>query len=474
MLPSLLQKRPTESIEQYNARIANLRGGKQALNDQEVATLGYKEGDRVPGLGTLRPDGTFYDPNQLSTIKPTPPVLSSKDNAQEFMDNSRKLDTVSAGGVVQSSDKSAEAAKTEKPAGDYKINDEGRASGDPVLDSLNKFVTEESAKFKQEAEDRKAQYNSLFKTSLAALDASVAATINNITSSYDKRIKEQERINRVNIDRVKAYGLSEGGRFTPISYGDAVSNREQEAADKVSELENQRNSLIAQAKAARDQGESKLLREKLDDLGKVDEEMRRRLDDVAKESERQYQLLRDIRKEEEKKHQEKLKKATDAFRAIAGTLLDEYGKTPEEKDKFVKAKAAELGISYAEVYSMMEGAVKEKATTDQKAKEDALDLEQKKYNVEKAKADASKAWADAATKQEEKKLAKEMKAAVPTEFENDADFKKKKAEFVKRFGVDGKQFWDAVFYDKENEDYDYPSKNAGGGETNTSDPLGIL
>lgn len=416
-----------------------------------------------------------YNPNNVQTIGSTPPVVSSKDNAQQYRDDSTKLDgIVSAFEQGQSGNTSTEADKktetyTPFATGDKKIVDGKevtQTTGDPILDKLNKWETEQGAKFQETAAANKANYESLYQTSLAAVDATAQATINNINSTYDKRIAEQNRINKLNIDRVKAYGLASGGQYTPISFGDAISNREQEAADKISELDSQRNSLIAQAKAARDAGASQLLRDKLNDLDKVDGQLRKNLADVEAEADKQYKLLRDLRQEEEKKHTAALEKMRTNLAAIAPQYADEYGSlSDKEKDAFIEKVSKQTGLDYATIYGVLEGAVtaKEKAALDKKKTE--ADIEATKALTTQRNASAAESFASAATKNKDRKDKESMQSDLPDTFTSKEDFNSKRQAYVKKYGTDGAKLWDET-YNKDNVgNYTYTiDANAGGGD----------
>ncbi len=414
-----------------------------------------------------------YDPNNVQTIGSTPPVVSSKDNAQQYRDDSNKLDGITSAFEQGQKDttKDSTAGKTTETYTPFATGAEKtvdgktvvETTGDPILDKLNKWETEQDARFQQTAAANKANYESLYQTSLAAVDATAQATINNINSTYDKRIAEQNRINKLNIDRVKAYGLSSGGQYTPISFGDAISNREQEAADKISELDSQRNSLIAQAKAARDAGASQLLRDKLEDLDKIDEQLRKNLSNVEAEADKQYKLLRDLRQEEEKKHTAALDKMRTNLAAIAPQYADEYGSlSDEEKDKFIEKVSKQTGLDYATIYGVLESSVadKEKAALEKKKTE--ADIEATKALTTQRNASAADSFASAATKNQDRKDKQSMNADLPDTFTSDDDFNAKRQAYVKKYGTNGAKLWDETYNKDDVGDYTY-TIDAGGG-----------
>lgn len=363
-------------------------------------------------------------PQQITPITETAPVISSKDNAQGYQQDSTKLDGINNGlgmynekGLVNGGQQEKDLSKptgTEKtPTGIGFNSDTGRVEtgSDPVSDKLTQWEIAQSEKVKVEAEAKKAEYAGLYNTSLAAIDATTQATINNINQSFDKRIKEQERLNNINIGRVKAYGLSEGGRFTPISFSDAITGREEEASNKISALESERTSLIAQAKSARDEGASKLLREKLADLDKVDNQIRNQLKTVQEESDRQYTLLKQARQEEEARHQEQVKKITAQLTALAPQYIEDFDNMSEaEQDKFIQQLTKSTGLDYATIYGVLQGASSaefnkkyDRTKKDLELKESAItlkgkeaDLAKKPFEIESEKALAAQRRASAA------------------------------------------------------------------------------
>lgn len=395
-----------------------------------------------------------YNPNKISTIGSTPPVLSSKDNQQEYRDNSSKIDgmlTGLAGKADSSTTPKEETTKetiTPFSTGEKTTDGKIETTGDPVLDKINAWTKEQSAKFDADALAKKESYSQLYNTSLAAIDATTKSTIDYINTTYDKRLAEQKRINQINIDRVQAYGLGNGGQYTPIAFSDAVTNRETEAADRISSLEGERNSLIAEAKSARDVGSSKLLREKLADLDKIDTDIRTQLQNVKKEADDQYKLLRDYRKEEEAKIKTKREEMLKRLQALAPKYSDEFDKLDESaKDELIKKIATQTGLEYAYVYSTLQSAV----TTGAKAK---TDKEKALVDIDAAKALATQRRAAAAKSLKDNKGETDF---TPTEL--------KKLEQAGLSGVTRQQQLDFL-YDDEYDEANY-GDNKGGNDEET-------
>lgn len=394
-----------------------------------------------------------YDPNTIKTFSSTPPVVSSVDNKAEFLNNSDKITKIdnAFSSIYAGKDKTTtDTSKTTTNANGTTTTTTDtttETSGDPVYDALLKQNKEQAIKYEEEKAQKKANYESLYQTSLTNLDATAKATIDRINTSYDKRIKEQERINKLNIDRTKAYGLANGGQYTPIDFGDAVSLREQEASDKITSLESERTDLINQAKTARDNGASQLLRQKLQDLDKVDADIRKQLQEVEAESDKRYKMLREIRTAEETKAKERRDKAVAQITALAPMYSAQYEKmTPEEKNAFILQIVNQTGLDYATTYGAIEGGILKK-------KKDTLDLEGKSLEVKKKVKDLYKA-----NNPTTKVTPEQMSADAPMSFASDEDFQNQMSAFVRKYGSTGATYWDKLYKKDSDGDYTYTIK----------------
>lgn len=398
-----------------------------------------------------------YDPNKVQTFGTTPPVISSLDNKAQFTQDSDKISSIDSAfsGIYAGGDKktSVDTTKTTTtPTGSTTTTTDAtvETTGDPLYDNLLKQNKEAEAQSKIEAEKKKADYQSLYQTSLANLDATAQATIDSIMRSYDKRIKEQERINRLNIDRTKAYGLANGGQYTPIDFGDAVSLREQEASDKITALEGERRDLITQAKMARDNGASALLRQKLQDLDKVDTDIRAQLKAVSDESEKRYKILREMRTAEEAKAKERREKAVSQIASLAPMYKDDYEKmSPEEKNTFIQQIVTRTGLDFATIFGTIESSL-------MKNSKDELDLAGKKLDNSKKSADVITAWRKANNPDGDgdNKNA-QMSKDAPESFASEEDFNKQMTAFVRKYGTAGASYWDKLYQKDSVGDYNY-------------------
>ncbi len=448
--------------------------------------VGYKEAgvSSVPSgnFDLIRPGEEItlgnYNPNEIKTIGETPPVVSSNDGSGEYKSLGASLDKklttgyqykLPNGQVVDIGDPAINRellagatylgggtgtdplATTETTTKTDVQKAEFKTSGDKLYDEyLKSQETTTTAGAKLEA-DKKAEISALLPKTLTLLDAQYASSVSNITTTYDKLFKEQTRINRVNIDRTKAYGLGAGAQYMPLEYTSAVSEQEQKAANEISTLENERIDLLAKAKQARDQGEITALRDNLKDLNDIEEKMRTRTKSLADEVQKRYELAVSVRKEQETKHEKSVTKMLEGVK-IKYLKGFQEAKTEDEKVKIIRqiildSAGTLTNDDFYTIYSAIAGA----SATAQKT---ALETKEKEADIESKKALTAERWASAAVKSGEKKTISSMKSEIDAMTSPDES---KRQAFVKKYGSDGKKYWDDVFKD-ETGLYNYGTK----------------
>lgn len=429
-----------------------------------------------------------YNPAEVKTFGETPPVVSSQDGAGEYKSLGAEVDKKLAtnyqyklpnGQIVEigypeynkellagatyvgggtGTDPLAKTTTggtgTEKPA--------FQSSGDKLYDEYLK--SQETVKTEGAAleETKKSEVNALLPKTLTLLDQQYSSSVANITNTYEKLIKEQTRINKVNIDRTKAYGLGAGAQYMPLEYTSAVSEKEQDAADEISKLENDRNDLLAKAKAARDSGEIAALRDNMKDLNDVEEKMRAKTKALSDEVQKRYELTVAVRKEQETKHKEGVTKMLEGVKI---KYLKEFqdAKTEDDKVKIIRKIILDSGSTltnddFYTVYSALAGA---SAT----AEKTALETKKTEAEIKSTNALAAERWAKAAEKSEEKKTIGAMKAEIDA---MDSPDEAKRQAFVKKYGSDGKDYWDDVFKDDTGL-YNYETTANKGGKLTSPD-----
>lgn len=391
------------------------------LNDisQRFGYKNYKEAGitSVPSgnFDLIRPGETIsINDSRVPGFGETTPVISSRDSSQQFKSDSDKLDQVLNPQTDPNADQNADPnAKKTDLLGDKVTTDAKTGlikTGDAVYDKLqeNAFYAKENAD--KQAEEVKREYESLFGEELRAINSSMRAAIDRTQQTFSQRIEEQKKINKLNVDRVKAYGLAYGQAMTtPIEWSDAVTDREREGARVVGDLQTERDNLIAAARAARDEGRADLLESKLKNVRAVEDKLEQKLQQLEKDSRDQYELLQKMRKEQETEFKQRQAKTLERMRAYFQINSDDIANmTPEEKDKKVQELANKYGLEYYEVFSVIEEALApDLDAMEAKLKRDKLSAEIDATKALKGQRDASAAssWASAAkTKKETEKL----------------------------------------------------------------------
>ena len=358
---------------------------KQAQNLQKTLVKSVKKGQIA---GVVTPDGKRVANSPVSTIKAGSPVISSTDRKGEYDSLSSSLD-------VKDTQYDPLGTGTE-PTNGQKAKGKERAgattpakesTGDPLYDSYLKQRETESASSLKWAEGEKKKINDLLPQTLGLIDNQYKASMLGIQATYSKLIDTQTRINQIDIDRTKAYGVQNGGQYMPLEMTSAVSSREQNAANEIAGLENERTALIGKAKTARTEGRLSALRTNMEDITKIEDRMRTRTADLQKEVQTRFELATKAREEKEKKHLEKVK--TTMQRATI-KYQDEFdkAKTPEEKDKLIKKILLDSGGTlteddYYSVYSGMATAsadAEEASLKKQKAQLDIQNVQNTIYN----------------------------------------------------------------------------------------------
>jgi LysM repeat protein len=407
--------------------------------------------------------------NQVSTFKETPAVVTSQDLSTQFKSDSDKLDSV------------INAPKLEDKPGKDIVDDPNTdfvETGDKTYDLFQKSASDAKNKAKLEGAEVTKEYDKLYGIELAAIDARTKATVNSLKSTFEQRIKEQERINKVNVDRVKAYGLGGGqAMYTPIEWSDAITEREREGANEIKGLERERQSLIDQAKAAKEEGNAKLLSQKMTDYNNAKEKLNKRLAEIETESAKQYETLTKIRKERETEFKEKQTEALKRLQSYYKLNKDEVENlSDDEKEALVNKLSTKYGFEPYEVLSLIEEAV----LPDYDIMKSEAEIEKIKASTnasnasaESSRASAASSWAMAA------KRKKETEKLDDPDTEEDKTYSQTEKNKLREAGLDDapQEVKDGYLYgDGEFDDavVKYQGGDTGGSDTiDENDPEGL-
>ena len=322
-----------------------------------------------------------YDPTKASTIPTGAPVISSNDRKGEYDSlsgeiNDRATDTSNLKGKS-----GVDETGTKGKDGKNKTTTD-ESTGDPVYDAYLRQRKTTEAKEQKWADDQARQIKQLLPETLSMIDDEYRASKFNIEATYAKLIDTQVRLNALDRDRIKAYGLQNGGQYMPIEFTRAVSSSEQKGAGEVSRLEGERTGLLSKAKSARREGRIGAMRQNIKDLQDVEDQMRKRVDSLLKEVQTRFEITEKAREKKEKERQELL---TKSVKTVAFKYLDDFNDAsdPTKQDELIKKIIKDSGGTlseedYYDIYSSL-------ATASSDAETSALDLEKKRLDIENTK-----------------------------------------------------------------------------------------
>lgn len=351
----------------------------------------------------------------VSGYKATTPLVTSLDSQAQFSKDSAELDkmmnpTYLPDDPTTTSDKANDPNKTDA------TKTESIKTGDAYYDTLRANTDASKAKYEAEAADVLKEYDSLYKIELAAIDAKTKASISAIKSSFEQRIQEQVRINKVNVDRVKAYGLGGGAaQYLPIMWSDAITERERQGAKEISDLERQRQDLIDKAKAAKEEGNAALLSQRIKDYNDTKEKLNKRLSEIEAESQKQYELLRKVREDQEAEYQKKKGESLKRLQAYYKLNPEEVSNlSSEEKQALINTISTKYGLEPFEVL----GAIEAATAPDYEALQAEADLAKTKAQTAASYASAGSSNASAAAAYALAAQRKKQTDQIGTENEN--------------------------------------------------------
>lgn len=425
------------------------------LTDVQIDDLGKRgiyEGDYVPGKGILSPTGTFRSKG-VSEIQSTP-IITSQDSQNQFNQDKDALDKIINAPAIEDP---ADSTKPKETA------DKTDASGvgDETYNTYRQSTDKARADAEAQAQEVLDEYDNLYELELAAIDARTNATVKEIKRSFSKRIEEQKRINKINVDRVKAYGLSSGAAmYTPIAWTDAITERERKNAEEIQGLERERIELIDAARAAADESDAALLSQKIKDYNSVKDKLNTRLAEIERESAAQYEELVRLREEQEADFKQKQQESLMRLQAYYRLNSEEVENlTPEEKEALVNRIADKYGFQTYEVLGVLD----EVTATDFEALKTEAEIERINAQTKASEASAASAYALAAKRRRETEKLDEDEDESSDDTPLNADQKKR----IEQAGLENaprQQQLDFLYMDEFDYEDKYPDGAESGGD----------
>ena len=331
----------------------------------------------------------------ISEFRSPTPVVSSLDSRSTFDKSNAELDKALG---VEPDENYNQEREERLERRRYEREERKR---EEQYDAYREAVEDQKELAIEESNEVYAEYQKLYDIQLAAIDKRTKSLVNQLDQTFEQRLDEQVKINTLRVDRTKAYGLAYGSaRLTPIDWSDSITNREQEAADEIKGLELERQNLIDQAQAAKEDGDARLLAQKIQDYSDIKRTLNARLQEIEAESLRQFQLLREVRLEDEAEFKREKDEALEKLKTYYKLNPEQVkGMTPEKKEELVNKLTERYGFQNFEALSAINSALQE----DFEDLQSQADIKKTEAQTKQATASAEAAYALARKRDAERK-----------------------------------------------------------------------
>jgi len=269
-----------------------------------------------------------------------------------------------------------------KPEVDIDKNGNVNIKGDENTNKLNEWEGKKMQEEKEWFDKQLSDYDDLFKSMTSNISTEKQSAIDRISNVFKQRLETQKRINKFNLDRVKAYGLRGGGGnalYTPLMFSDVITAKEQENADKLNKINVEMENSISEIERAFNEKNYKLAKEKLDTHYKLKERLNKSIDDIEKQSNYHLKKLRETEKNWKLQMQEERKKALTRIKGYVSTK-DLSGMSNDKKLQLAENLANKYGLDTYEVLGMLQSISNKKELDNAKT-----ELTKEKVQTEKAR-----------------------------------------------------------------------------------------
>lgn len=350
---------------------ANNKGGISDVNANDVAGA-LATPDRASNSG-------------VKMLTPTSLILSSKDLVGSYNSDLNTLANKTTPTAITSTQTQTKSSDTSTP------NDTSNSgTGNAILDKLMADKATKEAQARADAEKQITESKNALSASLAAVDSTYAAKVSNTMATYQAALQVQERINQLSEARTSAYGtMSKNALRIPMEFSNAIQLRVQEGQQAILKLDNARNAELADAMAARDNGDAQALKDSLARESDIRKEMQSTLDKLSSDLSSSYDLLTKATTAA----QDKLKEQNQGvLMSQANQYFDQFKKADNKgQDAIIQKILGTLdgtGLNYTDVYNALTGLTK----TASDAEKNAAQLAQIKASTDASKASAANAW----------------------------------------------------------------------------------
>lgn len=245
----------------------------------------------------------------------------------------------------------------------YIIGKDGTTRNDPFADQ------EYTAN--QDEINREAERNTLFDSMKQNLDSAHIQLLDSIKSTFAVRRSKMEDINARYTALKQNEGFSGGqARYMSDINNGVLRDTEEQGQIRLSEIDAQEKTLIAQAVQAKTDKDFELAFKKMAEFDKLQKEKADTIQKVYKAAVDYNKALDDQAKELRQKEKEMFEQGTKTLTASAPALIKGYdfAKTKEDKAKFIQEYSKKLNVPP----EMVLGAIEDQRTQNEKTARDTI------------------------------------------------------------------------------------------------------
>lgn len=235
----------------------------QPLSNQEVDALGatgVREGDTLPRLGRLLPDGTFSSPSVITSAPAATQTTTNMKTLDQLMADARQLSSRAQSEIDRGTQITPGNTRQVSPRMQASLAKQGMSVLDTALGAMSGQQSPASTELRASYDKTISEIDALS----SRMDAQSAVLMDSIRSEYDSLIREQEALNKSYEQGVTQEGMVSGrARYAPVIQAGIVTSAVQSGLGKIADLQAKKAKLLVEAQNARDERQYKELNEKL-------------------------------------------------------------------------------------------------------------------------------------------------------------------------------------------------------------------
>lgn len=248
-------------------------------------------------------------------------------------------------------------------------NENTKTREDKIYEGANKKITDAKWRAEKEKDDANETLDGIYDL----MNASTQRLIDGIKKTYESRIDQMEDTNKRLLASKQTAGYRSGrARYTPELQSGILSDEEQQGIIRVTQLEGEMLTLIAQAERAQAQDQLDVFNERMDRLTDIDNRLQEETENLLKAANDQLEAMKTAEKEaielEEKERELITEKVGSNARAIADATKN---LTEEDQIAAFTIFAEELGTDFNTLYGYVADIWDEQSERD-------LDMENKR------------------------------------------------------------------------------------------------